>query len=346
MISSEKINKILLIKLRAIGDVVLSTIVLKNLREYFPDAEIDFLTESYCRDVIQDNNLIDEVITLNKKVMTQLNVFEKISYNVSFLKTILNKEYDLVFDFFGNPRSALLTFISGARYRIGYNYRIRKFAYNTVIKSRAATIHEAEWHLDALKACKIPIVSHKLSFQLTKSDHKFAQDFWQANDLFSKSVFAVNFSGGWMAKRWPLDHFAKLAEELIKAYKATILIIWGPGEEELAMTLQKKINHPILLIPHTNLKQLGAILNKCTMMITTDSGPMHIAAALETPCVAIFGPTNPSLQGPYGTLHRVVRNETLACLGCNRITCDHVSCMKQLSVDHVFQAVNSLWNEL
>ncbi|MBD3387167.1 lipopolysaccharide heptosyltransferase II [candidate division KSB1 bacterium] len=334
-------KKILIIKLRAIGDVVLSTIVLRNLRAAYPDATIDFLTEKFCAGIVKNHPLLNNVIAFDKKYAfldDDVNCFK----SLTFLNNMRKQNYDLVFDFFGNPRSALITFFSNARHRVGYDFRMRKWTYNHTIVSRADQIHEAEWHLDALKEMNIPIVSKNLSVAVTERDHRFADDFWQRYQAGQKKVIALNFSGGWPSKRWPLNRFMVLARRLVEKHACEILIVWGPGEKKEAQLLQDQISVGTTILPETNLKELAAILSRADLMITTDSGPMHIAAAMQTPCVALFGPTNPHLQGPYGKNHKIIVARGLPCLRCNRLTCDHNSCMKLISVDDVLNAATSV----
>lgn len=328
-------TKILIIKLRAIGDVVLSTIVLENLRKAFLHAEIHFLTEAASKDVVFGSPLLDKVIVLDRKKTFRLKWLS----SLRFLSDIRKTHYDLVFDFFGNPRSALIAWLSGAPKRIGYDYRIRKWAYNIVVRSRADQLHEADWHLDALSVAGIPVVSKKLNFAIGPGDDEFAQKFWQQAGLEGHATIALNFSGGWPAKRWPVERFAELAGRLVEKYRTRIILLWGPGEKPDAENLAAKSSVPVILIPQSNLKQMAAILKKIELLVSTDSGPMHIAAAVGKPCIGIFGPTNHRLQGPYGDIHNVVIKSGLECLGCNRLDCDHVSCMLSLTVDDVMAGV-------
>lgn len=335
----KNIEKILIIKLRAVGDVVLSTIVLENLRDAFPSARIDFLTEDYCKEVVLGNPILNQVVTYDKKYKMGLPPLKRFRENIKFLSNIHNQAYDMVIDFFGNPRSALITWFSGAKMRIGYDFRIRKLAYNKVIISRANDIHEAEWHLDALRAISVPISSKNLNFEVGTGSREFANAFWEEQKLNGANVVAVNFSGGWATKQWHLNKWAKVVNYLIEKQNARVLVLWGPGEKDKALELQKLTKNKSLLIPPTNLKQLAAILKKTKLMVTSDSGPMHIAAAMKTPCVALFGPTNPNLQGPYGNIHTIVRNEDLDCLQCNLTICSHTSCMNHLTAETVITAI-------
>ncbi len=338
-------ENILLIKLRAIGDVVMSTIVIDNLAAAFPGAAIDFLTEPAAAGIVRGHPALREVLVLDRKGWSQQGALLQARRNVDFIRSLRRRAYDLVFDFFGNPRSALITALSGARQRVGYNYRIRQLAYNMVVPSRASEIHEADWHLDALTALQIPIVSRRLQVATAGEDDAFAEHFLHTCGWPDKKIVAINFFGGWPAKRWPLVRFARLAEALAQEIDVRFIVTWGPGEEAGAQELQRLAQVPLQLTPATSLKQLAAILGRVSLLITTDSGPMHIAAAMNTPCVAIFGPTNPKLQGPYGQGHTVVRKEDLDCLCCNRLQCSHTSCMGQLTVDHVLAAVRDAINK-
>jgi len=329
------IRRILVIKLRAVGDVVLSTIVIDNLRRAFPAAAIDFLTEEVSQQVVSGHPQLDAVVVLERKAIARLRAGEQLRAHFAFLSRIRSAGYDLVFDFFGNPRSALLTWWSGAAWRVGYNYRLRRNAYTVIVPSRAASVHEAEWHLDALNFLGIPVPSRHLSFALSAAAAGKAAAFWREAGLEGERVIALNFSGGWAAKRWPLARFAELAGRLVQHYRARILVIWGPGEYEQARQLAALAPVPVTLIPPTDLKELAALLQRADLMISTDSGPMHIAASVCTRCVALFGPTNPQLQGPYGAGHQIVTASGLDCLGCNRTACDHIRCMTTLTVADV-----------
>lgn len=341
-------RKILIIKLRAVGDVVLSTIVLKNLRNAYPQARIDFLTQDYCVDIVRDHPDLNAIWSVDLKTWQNQPLIQQIRSVHSFYNRIRRTGYDLVFDFFGNPRTAWITWYSGAPVRVGYDYRIRQWAYSRVIRSRADHIHEADWHLDALTALDIPVVSRALSVPVSADAESVAQRFWNDHQLHSERVVGINFSGGWKEKRWPLDRFAAVARRLVQEYQVVPLVIWGPGEEKEAIQLEQMIESPALRIPRTDLKELTALLNGTDLMISTDSGPMHIAAAREVPCVAIFGPTFPHLQGPYGSQHEIVYKDPKQ-FGCDRLECDHRACSGAVSVEVVVQAArrciqkNKLW---
>ena len=335
MISTAKFQakKILIVKLRAIGDVLLSTIVLKSLRSAYPQSTIDFLTEIPSKDVLEGNSCVDAVLVFDSKIQSSL----------SLLRMIRRQDYDMVIDLFGNPRSAIITLISGARVRVGYRLKWRRHCYNVVVEPRGGLVHNTQFNLDALKELGIPIVEESLSFPIEDEDRKVANDFFRQRGLDESFVVALNPGGGWYTKRWPLGRFAELGDRLVSTCNAKVIVLWGPGEQQSAEEIVSMMTQPAILIPPTSLKQLGAILERTSVMVTNDSGPMHIASVLGTPVVAIFGPTIPELQGPVGTKSIIVRNTKLLCLGCNYTSCPiGTPCMKELLVDDVYREFQRL----
>lgn len=334
-------ERILVIKLRAIGDVVMATPVLENLRRAFPAATIDFLTEKTCAPVVNGHPAINKVIALDRHYLQALSPRRRAGRSLTDLWKLRRQGYDLVFDLFGNPRSAIMTLITGAKTRVGFRFRGRRHAYNIVVAPRGHLVHEVEFNLDALRALNIPIVSRRLAVPVDELSDAAAERFWIENDLAGKTVVGLNPSGGWYTKRWPLDRFAALGDLIFESLDAVPLLIWGPGERADAQHIVDSMKHKALLIPQSNLILLAALLRRLTALVSNDSGPLHIAAAVGTPVVGLYGPTRPELQGPWGDGHQIVRLEELDCLGCNGVTCriETHDCMKKLAVPAVFHAL-------
>lgn len=327
------VRKILVIKLRAVGDVVLSTIVTRNLRLRFPDAVIHYLTEPASHDVVKNNRFLDGTLTYDRKTMNGLDL----------IRAVRQQNYDMVIDLFCNPRTALVTRLSGARLRVGYRFRGRSYAYTVLAEPRGDTVHNTQFNLDALVALGVDIPDRNIYFAPAPGDQETVDEFMSGAFPPGTFIVCINAGGGWYTKRWGLERYASVADQLIERYRAGILLAWGPGERADVETIAGAMTHPAFIPPPTTLSQLGAVLKRCGMMLTNDSGPMHIAAAVGTPVLGVYGPTNPVLQGPYGDQHLVVRKETLTCLGCNYTSCPigH-PCMLDLGVDDVMAGVATL----
>ncbi len=325
-IDRSKINKILVLKPRAIGDVLLSTPVLANIRAEFPNATIDFFVEEFAAQVVELNPFINRVHAINTGKSSPLSI----------IFDIRRARYDLVIDLFANPRTAIVTMFSGAPYRVGFPFKWRRHAYNIIVSPRSGEVHNVEFNLDALRRIGVPVKTTELSFPIDDQSFQFAADFIRDHNLAKDSYLTVNIGGGWQIKRWPIDKFVELCRMIDDRLNMPVVILYGPSEIDDALRVQGQSN--AILAPQTSLRQMGAIMKYSRLLITNDSGPMHIAAALRVPTLAIFGPTNPKLQGPYGNISAIVRNENLDCLSCNLIKCPIKNiCMTQLEAESVFR---------
>ncbi|NOY78038.1 MAG: glycosyltransferase family 9 protein [Calditrichaeota bacterium] len=336
----------MIIKLRAIGDVVLATPVIENLRRAFPHAAIHFLTESPSAPLVQNHPGIDQVIVYPRQRLENEPIFRRWFFDSRFLWKLRAEQYDLVLDLFGNPRSAIMTRLSGAPRRVGYNFRGRKAAYTRVVTNRGADVHEVEFNLDALRALQIPVVNHQPKIFVSEEDREFIRNWIGQNQLTDRLLIGLNPSGSWPAKRWPDEKFVQVGKRLRDRFSATVVVLWGPGEKETAQKITAGIGEGALLAPQTTLLQLAALCEKMTLLVSNDSGPMHISAAMGTPTLGIYGPTRSNLQGPYGEKARAVAHWQIPCLGCNRLTCPLLDCMNYLTVEEVFEEAVNLWGQI
>jgi len=337
LLNPSDIRNILIIKLRAIGDVVLSTPVLENLRSAFPESTIDFLVESNSHDVLSGNPYLSTILVFEPKRQNGIGLIRKVR----------GRNYDLVIDLFGNPRSALVTLASGARYRLGYRFGWRRLCYNIVVEPRGGEVHNVEFNLDALRRIGVPVIRSTPFFPLLQASENFADEFFSRSGLKSKPVIAFNPGGGWYTKRWRPQQFAKLGRLIVDRLGKRILVMWGPGELEDARQIASGIGQEAILAPPSSLSQFASLMKRCSMVVTNDSGPMHIAASVGIPIVAIFGPTRPEFQGPVGTTAVIVRNSELTCLGCNLTKCPIGNpCMEELTAERVYEAVASVMEKI
>ena len=330
-INNTQIKKILCIKPRGIGDIIHSTIVLENLAEYFPAAEIHYLTEEFAKRAVENNPFVKKVLTFRKK-----------DFVLKVVKKIKKEKFDLIFDFWSNPKTAQMTFLSGAKYRVGFNHRGRKYAYNIKTKSNNPDLHAAENHLVLLEYLGIPIISKKTLFYLSDIEKNFAKRFIKQS-VQSELIIGILPSGGWESKRCELEKWIEICKAINEKFKVRFLILWGPGDEIDAEKIKLGMNEFAIKIPKTTVGELSALINECDLVIANDSGPMHISAALGIPTLGIFGPTNPAAHRPYSVNSDYVIKKDLHCIICNKLTCpyDH-ECMKELPVDDVIQKVEKL----
>ncbi len=327
-LSKPEIHRILVVKPRAIGDVLLSTPVLPNLREEFPDARIDFLVEKFAAGVLTGNPYVDETISYDTKTQTSLSIIRRVRKN----------SYDLIIDLFANPRTAIITLLSGAKYKVGFPFKWRRFAYNILVSPRSGVVHNVEFNLDALRRLELQVKSTNPLFYLDNDSRHFAAEFASRNSLKANEFITMNIGGGWQTKRWSAKNFGALSKMISSRLGIPVVVLYGPSEAKEAEFIANTTG--TTLAPPTSLHEMGAIMRSSLLLVTNDSGPMHIAAALGVPTLALFGPTSPHLQGPYGNISVVVRNEALDCLECNLTNCPIGKlCMTELLPETVFESL-------
>jgi lipopolysaccharide heptosyltransferase II len=331
-IKKENIKKILCIKPRGIGDIVLSTIILDNLIAYFHGVKIDYLTETFARDAVANNPNVNKVLTMSRN-----------EFPLKAALKIRHENYDLILDLWSNPRSAQITFLSGVKYRVGYAYRGRKYAYNILASSDRGAHHSAEHNLELLKAIGVPVISKRINYSVPVSDDASGRDFINKNFRPGISITGIIPSGGWKSKRCDAVKWVEICKALYDRYKMNFLILWGPGDEQDAGFIKNQLQHLAIMTPATNVTQMAGLINNCDFIIANDSGPMHIAAALGVPTLGLFGPTDPKFHGPYSGNSGYVIKEDLFCIKCNKTECPYKhECFLNMDVDIVIEKAASL----
>ena len=224
---------------------------------------------------------------------------------------------------------------------MGFPFKWRRMAYNIHVPPRGGELHNVEFNLNALRHLGIQVDESKPSFFLERQSRDKAKEFLKRAGLSAKRFITINVGGGWQIKRWPADSFTQLCELVHDELSLDAVVLYGPSEEDDAEWICAHCK--AFLAPPTTLHEMGAIMEESLLLVTNDSGPMHIAAALGVPTLAIFGPTSPQLQGPVGNISEIVRNEKLDCLECNLTKCPIGNpCMKELSPRTVFDKLTSL----
>ncbi len=332
IVNPEEIKKILIIKPRGIGDIVLSTIVLDNLMNHFRNAKIDYLVESFAKEVLENNPFVNKVLTFNKS-----------DFILKTIWTIRKEKYDLIIDLWSNPKTAQMTFFSGAKYRIGYSYRGRKYAYNLFGPSERGNYHSAFHNLELLKSLNVKLISNQIHFYLNDEEKQFASDYLNKNKLVNKVLIGIIPAGGWNSKRCPTEKWIEISKSLLKRFDCSLLLLWGPDDKFEAEQIYSAIGEKIFLAPETNLRKLSALINKCNLVIANDSGPMHIAAALNIPTLGLFGPTDPEKHGPFSDNSDYMIKKDLHCIVCNKLECPfNKECFNEMDTYTILEKCNKL----
>jgi heptosyltransferase III len=331
-INTNNINKILCIKPRGIGDIILSTIVLENLKAAFPHSEIHYLTEEFAKRAVENNKFVSKILTFNKK-----------DFVLSIIRKVRKENYDLVLDFWSNPKTAQITFFSGARYRVGCEKRGRRYAYNFRGKNGTMGDHAAEDNLVLLNALNVPIISKRIIYQTSKEEKQFAENFLIDLKTRNKVLIGIIPSGGWESKRCDPVKWVEISREIQKKYNTQFIILWGPGDEKDVKLISAGLKPIPAISPKSTFGELSALIENCDLIIANDSGPMHAAAALGKTTLGIFGPTDPKAHRPYSGNSSYVIHSKLHCIKCTKLVCPYNhECMLELPLEKVMAEVEKL----
>ena len=340
--------EILIVKLSSIGDVVHTLPSLDALRGAYPESRITWLVEENAHDIIKGHPCLDEIIVSRRKTWTK-NLFRTstclstVVEILSFIKKLRSREYDLVLDFQGLFKSGVLTRLSGGKRRVGYN-KTRELSYlflNERVPPYNPDHHAVERYLDLVRYLDDKVNEPKFLIPLHNKDMERVRGFLCDNKIDNDvKIIAVCPGSRWETKLWHQERFGSLCDKIIDKFDAMILFIGDRNDQSMIDAITSKMRrHALNTAGMFNLKELAFLLGSVDLMITTDTGPMHIASAMETPVVAIFGPTAPWRTGPYGNGHTPIKSK-VACSPCFKKKCNTKECMAEITVDHVFTSVS------
>jgi predicted lipopolysaccharide heptosyltransferase III len=344
------IRHILVVKLRYIGDVLLCTPVLSGLREAFPGATITALVNAGTQDVLLHHPDVDEILLVNRPRGTAGSRGRYWADQFRLLRLLRERRFDLALDLTDGDRAAFLTWASGARLRVGFNRerRFRGRAYHRCVPPWSGRRHAVEADLEALRLLGLQVHPVAPSLGLPPEAEVAAEDLLAHKRVSrDRDLVLVHPGARWWFKTWPAERFAALGDRIAEELGAQILIAGGRGDAPAAEAIQGQMRSPAMSVAgETSVLQLAAVLKRCRLFVGNDAGPMHIAAAVGTPVVALFGPTDPAEWGPQGEGH-VVLYKGLDCRECwRRGACwrGESNCLRQITVEEAMVAVRRAWH--
>ncbi len=278
-------RRILVIRLKGIGDVILSTPLFRALRKAFPQAQIDLLTRSFCEPVARFNPNLNRVILLPEKNESLLKI-------AALIRTLRSNRYDWVLDLAAEPRSAWLTWFTGAALRAGYAFRVRKWAFNFPIPKNKIRKYQAEVNLDIPRALGVPDDGVQTEIFLGKEDLEWAADLLDRPPYKDQKLkIGLNPTGSWSSKRWPAAYWKELILKINQAWGVRPILLGGPGDGMLLGKISSGIEEKTILKPETTLLQAAAFISKLDLVVGNDGTPQHIAQAFGVKSLTLCGPS-------------------------------------------------------
>jgi heptosyltransferase-2 len=327
--SKHAIKSILFIRYDRIGDMVLSTAPLKALRRVYPHARITVLASERNYEILDHNPHVDEIL-----------IYKGLKW---FIKEIRSRSYDLVIDPFltYELRQAFMTCLAGGKYRIGFEEAGREIFFNIRGPATSPPKQIVDHLLDLAELAGAKTEGCEPEVFLSNTEIEWAtRSLAEEGITTNELTIAIHPGAHYPSQRWPTERFGELAKKIIKGGRINLMLLGSNDEEGLLEAVKKGAGVNIPIFSCDNIRELIALLSRCDLLVCNNSGPLHIASALQVPTVSMIGPTVTPLWLPYGE-NNVVLNKRLSCSPCNRAICKDHECMESITVDEVFEAVRA-----
>lgn len=341
---------ILIIKMSALGDVVHALPVVPTIRRAYPGARIHWLVEEMAEPVVRCLPGVDEVHVSRRRIWVKDSKnpsrWPKVIGEIgAFVKQLRQQRYDLAIDLQGLLKSGIWLSLVSAKRKLGYD-GTREWSYlflNEKIPPGSPDIHAVDRYLLLLKAAGFPTCEVDFGISVRPEARTRLRTLLRTKGWKNSNAYAVLVpTARWKTKEWDGTSFAALAD-MVRGELGLQVAVAGVAQDRPAVEqITQRMKQPAVnLAGETDLLTLMALLENARVVISTDSGPMHLAVALRTPVVAIFGPTAPWRTGPYGQGHRVIRS-SVSCSPCFKRHCSHMSCMERITPSEVIEAVRAV----
>lgn len=344
-------SRILIVRLGAIGDVIRTLPALRALRVNLPSAHIAWVVEDRAASLLVHHPDLNQVFVLPRKKWQQTWYRkETLQEAAAFVRTLRAQTFDLVLDFHGLFKSGLITRLSGGKERVGFARPFCKEG-NFLFTTRQVSlpphkINRVEKNLALVQALGLAIENHDPIIPVIAEDCRYVEDLLGAHPRSTPGPRIILHPGSSPStpyKRWDLQRYARLADLLILHQQARIFFTAAKDEWDLITQVTSSMKSTAyLLAPTETLTQLAELIRRCDLYIGNDTSPMHLAAFVGTPVVALFGPTDPIENAPYGKAATIMLRKSLECNPCRNRQCSPPRCMDAISVEEAAEAATRI----
>lgn len=337
-------KNILVVNVNWVGDVIFSTPVFKALKKTYPQARVCCLAVPRVREIIESCPYIDDVIIYDEEGEHR-GLFKKLQ----LVLQLRQKKFNIAFLLHRSLTRALLVYLANIPERVGYDTKGRGFLLTHKVRpADKDRIHRCDYYLHVIESFGMTVEDRTCELAVDDDHRSDIRRLLKENGIDDQDeVVVINPGGNWDLKRWPKEQFALLMAQISKERKAKIIVTGAKKDISLAHEIISLSGvEAIILAGVTNLKQLAALFLRSSLVISNDSGPLHIANCVGTPTVALFGPTRPEVTGPRGKgKYAVLQND----VGCNRSPCYNLGCpdnvcMKSITIEQVCHEIRRLKN--
>jgi lipopolysaccharide heptosyltransferase I len=349
------INRVLIVRLGALGDIIHALPVVAALREARPGVAIDWLANAKHRAILDLVPTIDRRVFLGPRpagasAPSAPDTFLGASGLVRAIRSLRAARYDVALDLQGLGKSAILARASGARRVVGFPSGHLREAWARPfygeVSDPSGTVHVIDKNLSLVRAIGVTVTDRAATldagwFPITVPDSSIVETVTRLLPLASGGRFAlINPGGGWPNKRWPTARLAAVASMLAARHRLASIVLWGPGEERLASAVVAAAGGSAAMAPPTSIAAMLSLAKAAQLIVSGDTGPLHLAAAVGTPVVGIYGPTSPRRNGPWN-LEDVSLSRFDDCVCHHKRHCRRTSsCLLDIGVDEVVAAID------
>jgi len=349
---ADDIGSILIIRLKALGDIALSLPITRALRERYPEARIVYLCWEQYAEALTGESSVDEIFALRKGLPAQIGM----------MGGLRGERFDLAIDLLGSPRSAILTFLTGARIRIGMDVGRHRWCYHfllpriVTVGGRRVKCYTLESNREIVRMLRLwkdcggagrregesasdegGTGACAIGFPAAETEKNWAEAYISGLGIDRERLVGVVPSATYQSKSWQRENFVSLVEMMKERHGLVSLILWGPGEEEVARSIARSVPGAICA-PETGIAKLSALISELRLLVTTDSGPKHLAVLQGVPTVTLFGPTDPVIWDPMNGRHGVIYLD-LPCAPCKKRTCSPNRCLSEIEPEDVMNRI-------
>ena len=346
-INRSEISRILIRATNWVGDAIMTFPAIEAVRESFPKSTLIVLARPWVIPLFESHPMLDGLMTLGKGKTSFFGLTDIIKASLQ----IRRQKFDLAVLFQNAFEAALIAYLGGIRYRVGYDTDHRRLllSHAVIRDDIIMNAHQVEYYLSLIRAMGLNARSKDPELFVSKEQEQKALPLLSENGV-EQNDFILGISPGAIygpAKRWPPERFAAIGDMAVDRWGAKVVIFGSGQEKEICDRVSTSMHHPsINLCGSTQIGELIALIRRCNLFVSNDSGLMHMASALKVPLVAIFGSTNPVATGPRGPRSRIVRHQ-LDCAPCMRPECPRdFECMLGIEPEDVWNELLSFKNEM
>ncbi len=336
-------NRILVVNVNWVGDVVFSIPVFRTLKEHYPGAKISCLTVPRVKEVLECSPDIDDIIIYDEEGRDQFPWGK-----AKLITQIKQRQFDACFLLHRSLTRALLVFLARVPIRVGYNTKNRGFLLTHKIPEPPPTVHRSDYYSGLLEGYGLTIQDRRCHLEVPPQVEREITEILRKKGLNPPDDFIViHAAGNWDLKRWPQERFALLTRDLMRHFSQKVILTGSKEDSAMIENIVRGSQvDAVNLAGETNLKQLLALMKKARLVISADSGPLHMASSVGANILGLFGPTRPEVTGPRGAGRFKIIQKDVVCnqRPCYHLTCQDNLCMQSIEVKDVLKTIEHFRN--